>query len=183
MNAFPLVLATGLFENLPILDIIKTGAAGLAVVVAFLSYNLSKEVIKGKTDKIKAGVAKFSWVASIVLVLLMVGGELFRYINQLPVLGIQANGWNAKEFGAPLIVHIWEGRTAHANHVGTPFKNEITSEAITYEIQGTSPMLTINLEAIMGKMNNQTALLAELTKKVQQIHPPTAADAGPATAP
>lgn len=183
MEQFPLVVAAGFLEDLPILEIIKAGAAGLAVLVAILSYKLTREVVLGNADTIRADLAKFSWKASLVLVLLMVSAEAIHFFNPLPVLGIETNGWNAREFGSPLNVRIWERKMTRGRQVGKPFKAAVSSDIVEYEIQGISPVMTIHLEGMMGRMNNQTAVNTQLVSRVQEIELPNATDAGPEKAP
>ena len=179
MKLFLLVSTVASLESLPIIDIIKAGAAGLAVLVAILAYKITKEVVSGNADPIKAGLAKFSWVASLVLVSIMVVAELLRFIHPNPTLGIQTSGWNERDFAAPLKLRIWDGK--YSDHY-------LGSDSMEYVIQGVSPQMTISLDGTAKKIDTQTAVAAKLTDALGKAVKPqdTAAkptDTGPATNP
>ncbi|PYJ26471.1 MAG: hypothetical protein DME90_11695 [Verrucomicrobia bacterium] len=165
-------------EGLPILDIIKAGAAGLAVLVAILAYQITRDVVKGKADPIRAGLAKFSWKASLVLVSMMVVSELLRFFLPRPTLGIEASGWNEKDF-APLKLRIIDP---------TASDTELKDDYYSHEINSSLPKLTIHLENVLKRLQAQAAVNSELAKTVVKEtasaeHASKPADTGPAPAP
>jgi hypothetical protein len=179
MKLFLLDTTVGFFEGLPIIDIIKAGAAGLAVLVAILAYKITKQVVSGSADPIKAGLAKFSWVASLVLVSIMVAAELLRFIHPNPTLGIQTSGWNERDFAGPLKLRIWDTKY---------LDTALGSDTFEYVIRGTSPQMTINLDGTAKKIDTQTAVAAKLTDALGKAVTPQGtaarpADTGPAINP
>jgi hypothetical protein len=169
-------------EGLPILDIIRAGAAGLAVLVAILAYQITRDVVRGNADPIRAGLAKFSWIASLILVSMMVASELVRLLlpSPHPKLGIQTAGWNETDFAGPLKVRIWDPPAP-------PFDKELATDLLPYEIQSGAPMVTINLEKAVKRIQAQAATVSELAKSVSKPisaeHASKPVDVGPAPSP
>lgn len=167
-----------LLEGLPILDIIKAGAAGLSVLVAILAYQITRDVVRGNADPIRAGLAKFSWVASLVLVSIMIVSELVRFFLPHPMLGIETSGWNEKDF-APLKLRIWDR---------IPLDTELKQDPFTHEINGPEPRVTIHLENALNRLQTQAAVNSELANTVVKQnanaeHASKPVDAGPASSP
>jgi hypothetical protein len=158
MNPFPIFFAVGFdFTTETIVTIIKAGTGGLAVLIAYLSYSLMKDVIQGDGNPVKAGLAKFSWLCSLALVIIMVGAEMLRFLYPAPVkptLGIQTAGWNTDSFNGPLKIGIWDSGASH--------DTEVDDKTFNYPIQGNDPVVTIHLERVLGRAGKQAEIARQI---------------------
>lgn len=154
-------IAVDFLEGLPVLDIIKAGAGGLAVLVAILAYRITRDVVAGNADPIRAGLAKFSWTASLVLVSLMLVSELIRFWFPLPTLGLQTTGWNERDFAGPLGVRIWDQNFGSKDL-------DLSADPLSYRILSRSPMFTIKLEKAVKHIDAAAAVNSALTNTVIQ---------------
>jgi hypothetical protein len=160
MNPSSVFLAAGFdLTTDTVVTIIKAGTGGLAVLIAYLSYSLTKDVIQGEANPIKANLAKFSWLCSLVLVVIMVGAEMLRFLYPAstltkPTLGIQTVGWNKDSFNGPLKILLWDQADSH--------EWDLDDKPLKFPIGGSDPMMTIHLEQILGRSGKQ----AEITKQL-----------------